>query len=125
MSRCYWGPLLVLPYLLGFGFLQRPAPLTCLLPLVGAYPQAPRLFTLILPYSGVEPWIFVLLLTSISSLIYKDSLINFIAVLGCLVSILSELPDPETGLSASYAVVPYWAAKPELSGLLGYEAQLN
>ena len=109
MSRCYRGALLVLPYLLTFGFLQRPAPLTRLLRRVGVCPQAPRLFTLILSYSGVEPWIFVLLLTSVSSLIYKDSLINFIALLGCLVFVLSELPDPETGLSASYAIVPYWA----------------
>ena len=39
-----------------------------------------RLFTLTLPHPSAEPGIFVLLLTSISSLIYKDSLINFIAL---------------------------------------------
>ena len=70
-------PLIVLPCLMIFGFLQRSAPL---LRLLGLRLLASKLCTLTLPYSGAVPEIFVLLLTLTSSLIYKGCLINFIAL---------------------------------------------
>ena len=71
-SRCFRGPLIVLPYLVIFGFFQRPALLprplgfrllTLLLPQVKARLQALRPFILTLLYPGAELEIFVLLLT--------------------------------------------------------------
>ena len=86
--RCFLGPLVVLPCLLIFGFLRRPALLPCLLglrlltpllPQVGARPQAPKLFILTFLYPGAEPGIFVFSDLDFS-LIHIDSSINYIAL---------------------------------------------
>ena len=70
--RCYLGPLIMLPYLVIFGFLRGLVLLLCLLGLCLLTPllpqaevrrQASRPFIITLLYPGAEPGIFVLLLT--------------------------------------------------------------
>ena len=71
-SRCYLGPLIVLPFLVIFGFLRGLVLLphllglrllTPLLPQVEVRRQASRPFIITLLYPRAEPGIFVLLLT--------------------------------------------------------------